>query len=657
MGKKQFEEYCRVFITKENTSFSGNNKPRKNKKINNFLTETRNKYQVQKQIEKTQKDIIEVKNKQIEWANAHNIAPGEIHQFLSYPAALSNADLTPYKGSKSKSKVFFQTHYPDCFTVGAIQTDITCIIIDAMFILHSSPAPSNSTFEEHVKRLYTTWVLNWFAKYKTLVEVHLVFDRFSNESTPKIFERSRRNKGLGSEEKINIYDRTDVPHGMKWQNFLSNRDNKENLIKYIISKFRTYGSDLPKENDKLILDGDDDVVQVTKNDLYCSIERYQNNHLEADTKVWLHANKTDLSEIIIHSPDNDIYNIGFGLLNHLVDKNIWVQTKQHVYESEFLNVKRVAEKFSNSIDMSSLSLGKIGNILQMLFVVSGSDYTSYFKNHGKCSIYKTFFQNFEFINQIDITLDETSNKTYNKGFLSFGILMGCEYFNGCANFYNTVNPDKTPCSFFKHVNGESNSAINVKTLAKWLDEIRDTTIKLKKSEELYLPSNGSLLLHWKRCCWVSQIWKQSTSNIIEFPDVRQWGWKYNDDNDLIIMWDSQENLDKIQTTLRLWTKGCSCKSGCKNRRCGCRNREGRSCGPGCNCKGKCSNAPSDPNLANLIEVILTKEICPDSMNPVINIAQLDIEINSDSDDDYNSVSENDLESDDDEWFENLHVSI
>ncbi len=652
LGKREFEEYCKVFITKENTSFSGNNKPRKIKKINNFQLTTRNKYQEQKQIVKVHKDMIEVKNLQIAWANAHNIAPGEIHNFVCYPAAISNHDLTPYKGLKATAKTFFHKHYPECFTIGTIDIDITCIVIDAMFILHSSPAPSNSTFEEHIKRLYTSWVLNWFAKYQTLIEIHLVFDQFSDEITPKIFERSRRNKGFANGDKLNISDSTLVPHGKKWQEFISNRDNKFNFIKYIISKCKKYGSDL-KENHTIIIDGNNEVIQITQSEI-CGLSAYENNHTEADTKVWLHAHKTQFNDIIIFSPDNDIYNIGFGLLNDFSDKTIWVQTKKHPYESEFLNVRKVAEKSSTSVYMNTLSLEKIGHMLQMLFIVTGSDYTSYFKHQGKNSLYKTFFHNFNFINQNDITLDEIINGSFNKGFLSFGVLIGCQYFNGCSNFYAKINPDKTAQSYFKHLNN-SNSAMNAKTLSNWLDGIRKATIELKKSEEFYLPSNGSLLLHWKRCCWVGQVWQQSTNNIIQYPDVSQWGWKYDENNDLAIMWDSQANIDKIDTTLKLWTKGCSCKSGCKNRRCGCRNREGRSCGPGCSCKGLCANAPSDPNLAKLIENILAKEIDSEPANPVSNITELDIEINSDSDDGDNSISENDSESDNDEWFESLHI--
>ena len=138
LGKQYFEDYCKVFITKESTSFTGNTKPSKYKKINNFQGSVNRKSRTWKQVEKHQKDIISVKNLQIDWANIHNIAPGEIHNFVTCPAAIANHDLTPYKGTKSKAKVFLQKHYPECFSIGTINNNnITCVVVDAMFMLHS----------------------------------------------------------------------------------------------------------------------------------------------------------------------------------------------------------------------------------------------------------------------------------------------------------------------------------------------------------------------------------------------------------------------------------------------------------------------------------------------------------------------------------------
>ena len=87
-----------------------------------------------------------------------------------------------------------------------------------------------------------------------------------------------------------------------------------------------------------------------------------------------------------HSPDNDIYNIGFGLIDAFTTKNVWIQTKKHPYESEYVNIQQIVEKASSNLHLNEMSLNKIGNLLQILFIVTGCDYVSYFKNHPKTPI-------------------------------------------------------------------------------------------------------------------------------------------------------------------------------------------------------------------------------------------------------------------------------
>ncbi len=55
----------------------------------------------------------------------------------------------------------------------------------------------------------------------------------------------------------------------------------------------------------------------------------------------------------------------------------------------------------------------------------------------------------------------------------------------------------------------------------WLDQIRTMIMNESgcESEDFWLPSNDSLQLHWKRCCYVVQIWQQAGVNIMDFPDV------------------------------------------------------------------------------------------------------------------------------------------
>ena len=59
------------------------------------------------------------------------------------------------------------------------------------------------------------------------------------------------------------------------------------------------------------------------------------------------------------------------------------------------------------------------------------------------------------------------------------------------------------------------------------------------------------------------------------------------DEILEIFWDTAENIQKIKQKVRLLMNGCSCKSGCRTGRCGCKKR-GAVCGAGC-CCAHCEN--------------------------------------------------------------------
>ena len=75
------------------------------------------------------------------------------------------------------------------------------------------------------------------------------------------------------------------------------------------------------------------------------------------------------------------------------------------------------------------------------------------------------------------------------------------------------------------------------------------------------------------------------------------GWALKND-DISVVWDTDDNLKRVQDTIQWYTKGCSCKSGCTTNRCSCKrqsDRQGRKmggyCGPGCKCQN-CTNIPN-----------------------------------------------------------------
>ena len=107
-------------------------------------------------------------------------------------------------------------------------------------------------------------------------------------------------------------------------------------------------------------------------------------------------------------------------------------------------------------------------------------------------------------------------------------------------------------------------------------------------EEEMIPSADALMRHWKRSCWVVSVWKQVATNNIIYPPLDTHRWKY-DEGDLVVDWDSEENISNLKSQVALIKKGCGCRTGCTSACCKCKKNNSH-CGPGCKCLG-CHNLP------------------------------------------------------------------
>ena len=64
-----------------------------------------------------------------------------------------------------------------------------------------------------------------------------------------------------------------------------------------------------------------------------------------------------------------------------------------------------------------------------------------------------------------------------------------------------------------------------------------------------LPSTNALWRHWKRSCWVNQMWSQLEHNNMEVVPVTDYGWKIADGK-LAIDWPI-ENTRAIQRRVEM----------------------------------------------------------------------------------------------------------
>ena len=161
---------------------------------------------------------------------------------------------------------------------------------------------------------------------------------------------------------------------------------------------------------------------------------YTCNAVETDTRLWLHVRNTNSQQILICSPDTDIYHIGLPL-QCTQEKQVIVQISAiNSRELQLLHLNHLILAMRNDPDLANVDATILPSVLQTLFVTTGCDYTSFFSGIGKATFLRYFFQYASFItgndSNIKGTLADTAlnMQTCSRGFLAFLRLIGTTYF-------------------------------------------------------------------------------------------------------------------------------------------------------------------------------------------------------------------------------------
>ena len=187
---------------------------------------------------------------------------------------------------------------------------------------------------------------------------------------------------------------------------------------------------------------------------------------------------------------------------------------------------------------------------------------------GKQHLYNTFFQTAEFIagesQYTQGSLSDTllHNDVHKQGFLAFIRLIGTVYFKKHATAFESNSPESHFKSFI------TSSTDIEEQHRNWLDDIRQNTWDRITFEVEMVPSTEALWRHWKRSCWVINMWRQADRNTMEVAGITSCGWNLIN-GILSIDWDSDEIQAAVNERVLLLTKWCKRKTGCIAGRCGC----------------------------------------------------------------------------------------
>ena len=537
-------------------------------------------------------------------------SPGE--QLIQLPLALCDHEGQQNKGQKSYTTKSLETRYNDT-TLSLFTSDIPhgwqpkCVLLEGMFLINTKPLGTHKTLSDYAKFLMARHITSQFKR--GAMEVHIIFDnpgRLGN--TPKHFEQLRRDavrKTSVDHYCDDLQANTKIPSGNWQDNIVGCRDCKRRLVTFLgsffLSNLNKYlrGGQVAYVAGHLNGQAGDIAWFVCGHDMPQPEPVYNCQAEETDTRLWLHATKCPHQNILILSPDTDVYHIGLPL-PCVRTKQIIVQVSAiNSRQLKLLHLPALLSALDNDPDLSKIESEIRPQVMQALYVVSGCDYVSFFSSMGKATFLRYFFQYAKFITgDRDLgTLADTNEDSYKKGYLAFLRLIGTIYFKKHNTAFDTPSP-------VSHFNAFSIHKSVLEQHKAWLDDIRESVWYRVQFENEVIPSNEALLLHWKRACWVIEMWKQADTCTIKLAPLTCWGWQLND-NSLSVEWDSRENIKAVNDRVSTLLEGCKCATGCTTRRCKCR-KQGKECSVGCDCTN-CSNTTQHQNPVNDIRDVIVDE--------------------------------------------------
>ena len=587
IGQREFELLIECYILR-NPSVKV---PNRRKRLLTFTERKSNKRKVS-DIEKERKLQIECWKKRIAFSTATGQTIDKMYeQCIELPRALCTSDGEPNKGTKAVTTTMYHKRYEQASPIPFATQFPTewlpsTVVMEGMFLINIQPWNAHREMSDYANFLIKQHIMPFYRNGAK--ELHLLFDAPKKNSL-KHFERTKRDKANPVSESHSCVEFTEdllVPG--KWrQDVLSCRRCKRGLVcflaQYLLHKMKYH----LQVHQTFITAGGftgnlvNQAIKVKAVGTPSVVPALESNAEESDTRIWLHALYSTDTNVLVLSPDTDVYHVGLPLIGNSTLKIIVQLNKFNSRELHLLDMSALISAFITDPDLAVIPQSLIPLTIQILFVSTGCDFISYFHGLGKTSFFSTLFDYARFICATDSgMLTDTDEES---SFLSFLRLVGSAYFRKHKSVFLPSFP--TPITLF---NSFSDTSINsLAHHSNWLDKIRERVWSKIKYEEEMVPSISALKRHWKRSRYVVGIWKQATNNIMTYPPLEENGWRLSEDNALMINWDSSEHMSLVRDRVALIRKGCGCRTGCKTNRCKCKKND-VCCGPGCTCDN-CSN--------------------------------------------------------------------
>lgn len=414
----------------------------------------------------------------------------------------------------------------------------TALMLDMPAVIHMVQPKRATQFSEYTPMHLLPFIDH--QKTGKCTRVDGLWDRYDPAS---VKNQIRIIRGGTSQRRNCVSGSLPIPKGKDWQRFLNDSGSKTELFGYLSKELRNQTSD----KNYILLTTHNGYVPSSKNDV--TLESLQpSTHEEADTRIFLHLNdavENGHSIIKIRTVDTDVIVIAISVFHQLPQlKELWVG-------------------FGSGKSYRDIPIHKICELLgpersealPVFHALTGCDYTSFLRNIGKKTAWKTW-QDMPEMTQTFIKIKNNPESV------------------------TIQSPEMTELQIYFIANYSKNCAVSD------INEARQHmfTTGLKTLESIP-PTKNALFQHVKRAMLTCGfMWKMCLEKSPNIPNPKHWGWEWNNRVECWVPY--WTDLPDVSKGCSLLVKcGChkSCQGNCKCFKMGIR------CSPLCNCNGSCVN--------------------------------------------------------------------
>ena len=318
----------------------------------------------------------------------------------------------------------------------------------------------------------------------------------------------------------------------QWKKFLSSSANKMKLISFLGEQFKSeqYRKQLAQK--ELYITDNEKCFKLSSAGWH-RVSELNSAQEEVDTRLLLHARHAGLngiSNIIIHSPDIDVYIFSIA---HLEDIGSRLYLKTGVgNKARIVCINDIVQKLALKVRDVDASIHDHCNAILGVYCFTGCDTISAMVGKGKLKALKILSEKKLFVD------------AFNK-------------LGQCWELDNELAADleKFVCRLYGHK----------------LSSVNELRYKMycskngKIESEMLPPCQNALKQHMLRANYQSAVWRRALESNPIYPSIEDHGWKMTTTKRIEIQWMTcrpapVEVLDLLS---------CDCKHGCQPEKCSC----------------------------------------------------------------------------------------